>query len=164
MQAAPSGSGQDRLAPVRRGWRPRLAYARDEGAGSQRAASRARRILIVEDDFLVATQMETALRDGGFESAGIAATAEEALALAGAQRPALCIMDIRLAGRSSGIDTAIELFRSYGVRCIFATAHFDLEARRRAAPAAPLGWLQKPYSMTSLVAMVRQALDELRGR
>ena len=76
----------------------------------------------------------------------------------------LVVMDIRLAGDRDGIDTALELFRSHGIRCIFASAYSDQEAQRRAAPAAPLGWLQKPYTMASLTAKVREALRELRSR
>jgi hypothetical protein len=53
---------------------------------------------------------------------------------------------------------------AYGIRCIFASAYSDAEARQRAEPAAPLGWLQKPYSMTSLTAAVRQATNELHGK
>ncbi len=41
-------------------------------------------------------------------------------------------MDIRLAGKRDGIDAAIELFRGLGIRCIFATARYDKEARERA--------------------------------
>jgi two-component system, response regulator PdtaR len=121
-------------------------------------------ILIVEDDLLVASQIETSLTDAGFQVAGIASTGKEALQLAHAQSPTLAVMDIRLAGDLDGIDTALELFRSHGIRCIFATAYSDQEAQRRAAPAAPLGWLQKPYTMASLTAKVREAIRELRRR
>ena len=120
------------------------------------------RILIVEDDFLIASQMEVALADAGFEIAGVASTGKEALQLAKAQPPTLVVMDIRLAGDRDGIDTALELFRLHGIRCIFASAHSDDGTRRRAAPAAPLGWLQKPYTMASLTAVVRAASRELR--
>ena len=73
-------------------------------------------------------------------------------------------MDIRLAGARDGIDTAFELFRLHNIRCIFASAYSDHEARQRAAPALPLGWLQKPYTMGSLTAAVREAVSELRNR
>jgi two-component system, response regulator PdtaR len=72
-------------------------------------------------------------------------------------------VDIRLSGDRDGVDTALELFRSHGIRCIFASAHSDSEARRRADPAAPLGWLDKPYAMGSLTMLVRRAANELRG-
>jgi two-component system, response regulator PdtaR len=122
------------------------------------------RILIVEDDVLIASQIEAALAEDGFEIAGVASTGKEAFQLAEAQSPTLVVMDIRLAGDRDGIDTALELFRLHGVRCIFASAYSDDDTRRRAAPAAPLGWLQKPYTMASLTAMVRAALKELRNR
>lgn len=122
------------------------------------------RILIVEDDLLVASQMEIALTDAGFEVTGTASTGKEALHLAETYSPTLIVMDVRLAGGHDGIDTALELFRTHGIRCIFASAYSDQEARLRAAPAAPLGWLQKPYTMASLTVMVRAAVRELRSR
>ena len=141
--------------------RPRLALARDDATGSDKRPDKAERIMVVEDDFLVAMQMESALTDAGFEVAGVASSGEDAIGLALSERPRLVVMDIRLAGDRDGIDTALQLFAERGIRCIFATAHQDEQARKRAAPAVPLGWLQKPYTMTSLVGMVRQALDEL---
>src|SRR5712671_78232 len=67
------------------------------------------RILIVEDDYFVATALEQDLTDAGFEVVGIAVTAEEALDLGNLHRPALAVMDIRLAGARDGIDAALEL-------------------------------------------------------
>lgn len=118
-------------------------------------------VLIVEDDFLIAMQMEAALSDAGVVLAGMARSAEEALDLAASQRPALAVMDIRLAGERDGVDAALDLFRKHAIRCIFATAHRDPEVRQRAGPALPLGWLQKPYTMKSLIEAVRKALNEL---
>lgn len=118
---------------------------------------RGRGVLIVEDDFLIAMQTEIALADAGFLVIGVATTAEEALSLARAARPWLAVMDIRLSGRRDGIDAAGDLFRELGIRCVFATAHDDQQTRARAAPYAPLGWLAKPYTTASLVAVVREA-------
>ena len=95
---------------------------------------------------------------------GTASTGTEALQLAEALSPTLVVMDIRLAGDRDGIDTALELFRSHGIRCVFASAYSDQDAQRRAAPAAPLGWLQKPYTMASLTATVHEAVRELHRR
>jgi two-component system, response regulator PdtaR len=119
------------------------------------------RILVVEDDFLIALQTETALTEAGFEVIGAATTAEEAIDLARKERPSLAVMDIRLASARDGIDAARELFKELNIRCIFATAHDDPEIRRRAEPYAPLGWLAKPYTMTSLVALVIEAASSL---
>ena len=144
-------------------WSIRSAPAGESGRSGTRLGDSGR-ILIVEDDLLIASQMEAALSDGGFEIAGTASTGKEALQLAHAKSPTLVVMDIRLVGDLDGIDTALELFRLHGIRCIFASAYSDQDAQRRAAPAAPLGWLQKPYSMASLTAKVRAAIKELHSR
>jgi DNA-binding NarL/FixJ family response regulator len=120
------------------------------------------RILVVEDDFLIAMQTEIALTTAGFEVVGPATTAEEAVALAGEAQPVLAVMDIRLASTRDGIDAARQLYQDFAIRCIFATAHDDARTRGRAEPYAPLGWLPKPYTMASLVAVVAEAVAELR--
>src|SRR5262245_36268948 len=140
---------------------PQLVFAREDSAGSDARIEPPARILVVEDDFLVAAQIEIALSDAGFDVAGVAASADEAVELAQAQRPALVVMDVRLAGERDGIHAAAEIFRKLGIRCIFATAHQDRHLLERAKPVMPLGWLQKPYSMVSLVNAVRRALKEL---
>jgi DNA-binding NarL/FixJ family response regulator len=140
------------------------AFAHDDAWGVGTQAVRHGGILIVEDDFLIAAQLEATLIDAGFEIAGIAASAAEAIECASSQHPILCVMDIRLSGDRDGIEAALELLRAHSIRCIFATAHNDRDVRRRAAAADPLGWLQKPYTMSSLVALVHQAVSELRGK
>ena len=140
---------------------PQLVFAREDSAGSDKQIEPPARLLIVEDDFLVANEIEIALSDAGFDIAGIAASANEAVELAESQRPALVVMDVRLAGERDGIHAAVEIFRTLGIRCIFATAYYDQHLLERARPAMPLGWLQKPYSMVSLVNAVRRAVNEL---
>lgn len=141
----------------------RLVFARDDVSGAREETAEPVRIMIVEDDFLIASEIEGALIEAGYEVAGIAASAEEAIELAAARRPLLAVMDIRLVGPRDGIDAALELFGTHGVRSIFATAHQTPETRQRAQPANPLGWVPKPYSMPSLVEAVRQAIRNLRS-
>ena len=121
------------------------------------------RVLVVEDDFLIAMQTEIALTAAGFEVIGPATTAEEAVALAHEAQPSLAVMDIRLASSRDGIDAARQLYQDLAIRCIFATAHDDAHTRGRAEPYAPLGWLPKPYTMAPLVAVVADAFA-LLGR
>lgn len=142
-------------------FRPRLVRAREDAPGPGRSTPTQPRVLLVEDDFMVASEAEHALAAAGFTVVGTATTAEEAIALATQEHPALVVMDIRLAGGRDGIDAALELFRTLGLRCVFATAHANSEVRKRAAPAAPLGWLQKPYTTDSLAELVRRAVKEL---
>jgi CheY-like chemotaxis protein len=113
------------------------------------------RILVVEDDYFVALELEHRLLEAGYTVVGIARTAEEALALAASEKPKLAIMDIRLTGHRDGVDAAIELSDKLGVPSIFATAHNDEKTRKRAQQAGPLGWLQKPYSSEALIKTLR---------
>jgi DNA-binding NarL/FixJ family response regulator len=120
------------------------------------------RILIVEDEFLIAMSIEGDLRDGGYDVVGIAHSADHAIAAAKAEHPDVVLMDIRLVGKRDGIDAALEIFNATGIRCIFATAHGDPATVARAEPAAPLGWLHKPYSRDSLLSTVETGLALLK--
>lgn len=140
--------------------RPRLVFAREDESRTGKGISEPPRIMIVEDDFLVALEMEGALTHAGYMVVGVAITADEAIEMAKAKQPSLAVMDIRLAGSRDGVDAALDLYRLYGIRSIFASAHGDERVRKRALGAAPLGWLPKPYTMTSLIAAVRAALKQ----
>ena len=139
-------------------------FSRDDSSGAAAQTPNRSSILVVEDDYLIAMQVEDALNEAGFSVVGVASSAEEATHLAGAFQPQLAIMDIRLLGRRDGIDTALDLFRSYNIRCIFASAHNDPDVMQRAGPAQPLAWLQKPYTMSSLINAVQKALTELQPK
>lgn len=121
------------------------------------SASRTR-ILVVEDNYFVALNIESALLDAGFEVAGVVDSGEEALAVVADTRPDLVLMDIRLAGELDGIDTAIAL-RDLNIDCVFASAHHDAGMKARGAPAKPRGWLVKPFTDAQLVETVRLALE-----
>ena len=119
----------------------------------------ARGILIIEDDFIIGSDLEYRLAEAGFSVVGVAASAREALALARQTSPRLAITDVRLAGECDGIETAVEMAESLGIRSIFATAHSDSQTRDRAARAKPLAWVQKPYSPEDIIDLVRTALS-----
>ncbi|SDC47636.1 Response regulator receiver domain-containing protein [Belnapia rosea] len=145
------------------GW-PFSLRAQDEGRSGTGAPPRGR-VLVVEDEYFVALAAEDALASAGFEVVGVAATAEEAVEIAGTERPDLVLMDIRLAGARDGIDAASEIRGRLGIPSLFATAHSDAATRARGeGAAAPLGWLTKPYAPTELTAAVAAALAKLRGQ
>jgi two-component system, response regulator PdtaR len=120
------------------------------------------RILVVEDDYFVGLDLEGGLREAGMDVLGPVPTAEEAVELARSGHPLLAVMDIRLAGSMDGIDAALALYRDLGIRCIFASAHVEAHYRQRAEAAAPLAWVQKPYTIPTLLEAVRKALPEVR--
>jgi DNA-binding NarL/FixJ family response regulator len=149
----------DHLASPSRPERGAAPSAKETGTTEQKQGPA--RVLVVEDDFLIAMETEVALTAAGFAVVGPATTAEEAVALAREAQPVLAVMDIRLASNRDGIDAARQLYQDLAIRCIFATAHDDAHTRGRAEPYAPLGWLPKPYTMASLVTLVAEALASL---
>src|SRR5204863_4512737 len=120
-----------------------------------------RRILIVEDNYFVAHQCETALREAGYEVVDVVETAEQALEIAMRRRPELVLMDIYLPGKRDGIDAAIEIFQRLGIRSVFASALADAAVKARAESAKPLAWLAKPFNDRKLVTTVESALHEV---
>ncbi|MFL6690386.1 MAG: response regulator [Alphaproteobacteria bacterium] len=114
--------------------------------------------MLVEDEYLTAMYAEQALLDAGFEVIGPAATAEQAIELASAERPDVVIMDIRLAGERDGVEAATEIFHTTGIRCVFVSAYSTPEIRDRANSIEPLAWVLKPYTSQALVQAVRDAL------
>lgn len=133
---------------------------RDAQTGAQ-AHSRSVRILIVEDEWLVSTEMESTLEDAGYEVLGVAISASEALLMADRFQPDLVLMDIRLSGARDGVETALELYREFGLRCLFVSAHSDAGTRERGAAAHPVGWLMKPFSGGQLLSAVATAVRDM---
>lgn len=117
------------------------------------------RILIVEDEFLIALVASDALADAGHTIVGVASTFEAGLALARSERPDLAVLDVRIASARDGIDLALLLRAELGIPAVFTTGSRDDANVRRASPAQPAGWLLKPYTEADLVAAVAEALD-----
>lgn len=113
------------------------------------------RVMIVEDDALVALGVQLTLSDLGYQVVGIAASESEALDLARAMSPHLALMDIRLRGARDGLDTALRLRTELGIRCLFLSAYADDVTMARVSSLTPLGFVQKPYAASQL----RLALD-----
>jgi CheY-like chemotaxis protein len=86
-------------------------------------AQLATNVLIIEDEPIIALDIESLVRDLGHDVAGVAATKDEAVALAKASRPGLVLADVRLADGSSGIDAATEILAAFDVPVIFITAY-----------------------------------------
>jgi CheY-like chemotaxis protein len=114
------------------------------------------RILIVEDEILIALDMREMLEASGHTVVGIAESAERAVATAVRERPDLVLMDIALVGLRDGIDAAIELRARLDIPSLFITAHPDSALRQRAQAAKPLGFLAKPLDEDVLRRLLAQ--------
>ena len=101
------------------------------------------RILIVEDEFLIALELESLLQDAGHDVVGIAASSEEAVALSSELSPDLAFVDIHLADGLTGIDVARKLSDQHHVTVLFMTAN----AKRIPEDfAGARGVIAKPYT------------------
>ena len=114
------------------------------------------RILIVEDEAIIAMYLEMLLGDFGHTVCGTADYASGAIEQAADHRPDLVLMDILLADSSSGIDAARELHAQHGLRCIFLSANLDDLTKATLAPLDPIDFIGKPVLPISL----KQALDK----
>ncbi|MBI5386677.1 MAG: PAS domain S-box protein [Verrucomicrobia bacterium] len=116
------------------------------------------RILVVEDEAIVAMDLQDRLVSLGYELAGRAASGEQALALAGEARPSLVLMDIRLQGAIDGIAAAKEIRRQFKVPVIFLTAYSEDSTLQRAKLAEPFGYILKPFEDRELKSAIEIAL------
>jgi CheY-like chemotaxis protein len=124
--------------------RLRHVFAPSETEGLQPRFPFGRRVLITEDNWLIACEWQAELEGAGYTVAGIAVSADEAIAMCGAEAPDFVLMDVRLLGDRDGVDAAIAIRRTYGARSVFITAHDELVLHKRAEAAEPIGWLTKP--------------------
>ncbi len=83
------------------------------------------RILIVEDEAIIAKEMENQLQDLGYEVTSIVDTGEKAIERAEEDKPDLILMDIRIKGEMDGIEAAEEIRNRFGIPDIFSTAYLD---------------------------------------
>ena len=121
------------------------------------------RILIVEDESIVALNMQRTLSRLGYEVVGVAGTSAEAISLARAERPDLVLMDINLGRGGDGIETAAQLSRERQTPVIYLTAYSEEATLKRARETAPYGYLLKPFSERELHATIQMALERARA-
>ncbi len=117
------------------------------------------RILILEDEKLVARDLQKTLAGAAYETM-VAASGEEALQAARRDPPDVALVDIHLAGKLDGIETAQALRDQVDPAIVFLTAHSDEQTLERAAAAEPCGYLVKPFDATTLLTTLRMAVHK----
>lgn len=127
-----------------------------EKAGHEIAAEIATDVLIIEDEVLIAMNLEVLAESLGHRVVGTARTQSEAIPLAKVKRPGLILADIRLADGSSGVDTVNEILNSFVLPVIFVTAYPErLLTGMRPEPAF---LITKPFEPSVVSAVISQAL------
>lgn len=112
--------------------------------------SRTLSVLVVEDERIVALDLQQTLQRMGYDAYAIAASADEALERASERRPDVVLMDIRIKGERDGIETAALLRELFGVPVVYLTAHADDATIDRAKHTEPYGYLLKPVKSAEL--------------
>jgi CheY-like chemotaxis protein len=127
-----------------------------EEAGRELAIQIATDVLIIEDEALIALDLEGLVENLGHRVIGVARTRNQALEIAKTQRPGLVLADIQLADGSSGLDAVHDILNSFQVPVIFITAYPErfLTGER----PEPAFLVSKPYQPATVSALVSQAL------
>ncbi len=124
-------------------------------------------ILIVEDEGIVARDLQERLVGLGYDAYATAASATQAMARAGEKCPDLVLMDIRIKGAIDGVQTATALKEKYDTAIVYLTAHADQATIERAKLTEPHGYLRKPIEdellrSTIEIALYRHKLEQTR--
>nr|MBS0021402.1 response regulator [Gammaproteobacteria bacterium] len=118
------------------------------------------RILIAEDEAIVAVDIQSQLEAVGYRVLAVATSGQEARDQALEMRPDMVLMDIRLSGPLDGIDAAQAIRRKLDIPIVFLTAYADQETLQRAKATGPCGYLVKPFNERDLYATLEIALHK----
>jgi PAS domain S-box-containing protein len=116
------------------------------------------RILIVEDEAIIAMGIARQLKHMGYDVVGVAGSGEEGLRLALARTPDLVLMDIQLGHGIDGVQAADAIRRAAGLPVVYLTAHSDPATLQRAKLAEPFGYVLKPYEERDLQTAIEIGL------
>lgn len=116
------------------------------------------RIFIVEDEVIVANDIAETLMSLGYSIAGTAKYGETAIQKVAETQPDLVLMDIHLAGKMDGVETAGEIHKTSDIPIIYLTAYADKALLDRAKLTEPYGYLIKPYDERELQSVIEMAL------
>jgi signal transduction histidine kinase len=117
------------------------------------------KLLIVEDEEIVAFDIESTLKSLGYEVLAVVASGEEAIAFVATVHPDLVLMDIMLKGSIDGIQAAKEIHNHFNIPVIYLTAYGDISTLERAKITQPFGFLVKPFEERELHTAIEIALS-----
>jgi CheY-like chemotaxis protein len=118
------------------------------------------KILVVEDEAIIAMDIQSILRKIGFAQAEVVHSGEESIQKVAAGKPHLVLMDIKLKGNLDGIQAAHEIFYQYKVPVVYITAFGDEGTLKRANGTARYGFITKPFEESDLQSTIQNALQK----
>jgi two-component system response regulator LytT len=115
-------------------------------------------ILIVEDESIIAKDIQQSLKKLGYTVVGICATGEEAVKVSEEEKPDLVLMDIMLKGEMNGIEAAAQIREKLNIPIIFLTAYADESTLNKAKESEPYGYIIKPFKEIDLRTSIEMSL------
>jgi len=119
-----------------------------------------KKILLVEDDDIIAKVEDWRLKNLGYEVAGRAVSGAEAMDLVAKTRPDLVLMDINIQGDVDGIETAKRIKKQFSIPVVYVTSHSDGLTLDRAKATQPDGFVVKPFEDNDLRVAIELALKK----
>lgn len=116
------------------------------------------KILIVEDENIIALNIKKKLKGFGYAVPAIVSTGEEAVKMAEIISPDLILMDIMLKGDMDGVKAAEEIKKRFSIPVIYLTAYSDDKVLDRAKVTEPYGYIVKPFKAIDLRSNIEMAL------
>jgi two-component system, response regulator PdtaR len=113
------------------------------------------KLLIVEDEMIIAMRLEQFVTDLGHQVCAMASTEAGAIASADTHRPDVVLMDLRLAHGGSGAEAACQIYKTFGIRSIVVSANIDATAREALQDCMPIAFVAKPFQPTELDGALR---------
>ena len=117
------------------------------------------KILIVEDESIVAMDLEQRLDDMNYNVVGIAGNGKEAIKKAEKLSPDLVLMDILIKGDLNGIETAQKIRDLYNIPFIYLTGSFDTTILERTKTSEPSGYISKPFDDTEIQNAIQLTIN-----
>jgi CheY-like chemotaxis protein len=117
------------------------------------------KILVVEDNMIIALVTKRTLESAGYEVLDIACSSEEAIDICQKSNPDLILMDIQLDNGGDGVDTMIKIRQFSEVPVIFLTGNSEVKSREKASAAGFSGFLIKPVQNKALLQLIKSVLS-----
>lgn len=121
------------------------------------------RILVAEDEFVVAFDLSVALERMGYEVCGVVSSGEDAIDYAERRLPDCVLMDVGLKGSIDGIEAARQILTRHGIRTAFLSGSPADEVLKRGAEIRPVGCFVKPFEYDQLEAALGYFFSRRRG-
>ena len=116
------------------------------------------KILVVDDESIIANDIQDMLKDEGYDVPAIASSGEEAIKKAEEIKPDLVLMNIGLKGDMDGIDAAAHIHNRFNIPIVYVTAYMDEKRLERAKVTEPFGYIIKPFEDKELSSAIEKAL------